>query len=66
MVIQNKEIEEVVGVYECVTIVIKEALERLKQARAKLLDILSKSNIDRLGEVLGDINKAISDLEELL
>jgi lipoate synthase len=62
----NKEIEEVIGVYECVTIVIKEALDRLKRARAKLLNIISKANIDGLGEVLGDINKAISDLEELL
>ena len=60
------EISEVVGVYECVTEVVKEVLERLKRSRARLLDIISRSNIDGLGEVLGDINKAISDLEELL
>jgi hypothetical protein len=62
----NKEIEEVIGVYECTTIVIEEALERLRRAKAKLLDIISRANVDGLGEVLGDINKAISDLEELL
>jgi lipoate synthase len=58
--------EEVIGVYECVVTVINDALERLKRARAKLLDIISKSDVHGLGEVIGDINKAISDLEELL
>jgi mevalonate kinase len=60
------EISEVFGVYEIVKTVIEQALERLKKARARLLDIISKNNVDSLGEVLGDINKAINDLEELL
>jgi hypothetical protein len=59
------EVSEVVGVYECVAIVISEVLERLRRAKARLLDIISKNNVSGLGEVLGDINKAISDLEEL-
>jgi hypothetical protein len=59
------ELSEIVGVYECVTEIINEVLERLKRARSRLLDIMSRSNIDGLGEVLGDLNKAISDLEEL-
>jgi mevalonate kinase len=62
----DKVIEEVLGVYEGVTEVVKEVLERLSRARARLLDIMSRSNIEGLGEVLGDLNKAISDLEELL
>jgi hypothetical protein len=57
---------EVLGVYECVAPVIEEALERLRRARAKLLDIIARDHADGLGEVLGDLNKAISDLEELL
>jgi len=60
------ELSEIVGVYECVVSVINEVLERLKRARSRLLDIMSRSNTEGLGEVLGDINKAISDLEGLL
>jgi hypothetical protein len=41
-------------------------LERLRRARAKLMDLISWSGVDGLGEVLGDVNKAISDLEEAL
>jgi len=42
------------------------ALERLSRARAKLMDLISRSGVDGLGEVLGDLNKAISDLEGVL
>ena len=42
------------------------ALERLWRARAKLMDLISLSRVDGLGEVLGDVNKAISDLEQAL
>jgi hypothetical protein len=38
-------------------------LERLRRARAKLMDLVSRGGPDGLGEVLGDLNKAISDLE---
>lgn len=40
------------------------ALGRLRRARAKLMDLISRSRADGLGEVLGDVNKAINDLEE--
>jgi len=62
----DKTLEEVTGVYECVITIINDALERLKRARAKLLDMISRGQGESLGEVIGDINKAISDLEELL
>jgi len=62
----DRVMEEVLGVYEVVANVISEILERLKRARVKLLDIINRAQIEGLGEVLGDVNKAISDLEELL
>jgi len=63
---KDEVLSEVVGVYEGVTEVVKEVLERLKRARIKLLDIISRAQVEGLGEVLGDINKAISDLEEMI
>ena len=42
------------------------ALERLQRARAKLMDLIARRGPDGLGEVLGDLNKAISDLEGVL
>jgi hypothetical protein len=62
----DKVMAEVLGVYECVAPVIEEALERLRRARAKLLDMIARDHADGLGEVLGDVNKAISDLEGVL
>jgi len=62
----DERIIEDFGVYELVTRVLKNVKERLERARAKLLDIKSKNDIAGLGEVIGDINKAVSDLEELL
>jgi len=48
------------------TSAVEVALERLWRARAKLMDLISLSRVDGLGEVLGDVNKAISDLEGVL
>jgi acyl-CoA reductase-like NAD-dependent aldehyde dehydrogenase len=45
---------------------VEEALERLQRARAKLMDLIARRGSDGLGEALGDVNKAISDLEEAL
>jgi acyl-CoA reductase-like NAD-dependent aldehyde dehydrogenase len=45
---------------------VEEALERLQRARAKLMDLIARRDSDGLGEALGDVNKAISDLEEAL
>jgi hypothetical protein len=42
------------------------ALERLSWARAKLMDLISRERVDGLGEVLGDVNKAVGDLEQAL
>jgi len=42
------------------------ALERLRRARAKLMDLISRERVGGLGEVLGDVNKAVSDLEGVL
>ena len=42
------------------------ALERLNRARAKLMDLIGRRGSDGLGEVLGDLNKAIGDLEGVL
>jgi hypothetical protein len=42
------------------------ALERLRRARAKLMDLTSLSGAGGLGEILGDLNKALYDLEEAL
>lgn len=42
------------------------ALERLRRARARLMDLVDRSGVDGLGEVLGDVNKAVHDLEEAL
>jgi len=36
------------------------------RARAKLMDLVSPSRVDGLGEVLGDLNKAVHDLEQAL
>ena len=60
----DKVMEEVLGVYEVVASVVSEVLERLRRARVRLLGIIDR--VEGLGEVLGDINKAINDLEELL
>jgi hypothetical protein len=46
--------------------IIEGAVERLKRARAKLMDLITQRGSDGLGEVLGDVNKAVSDLEEVL
>jgi hypothetical protein len=40
------------------------ALERLRRARARLMDLVDRSGVDGLGEILGDVNKAVHDLEE--
>jgi exonuclease VII small subunit len=45
---------------------LESALERLNLARARLSDLIARRGPDGLGEVLGDVNKAISDLEEAL
>jgi hypothetical protein len=45
---------------------LESALGRLARARAKLMDLVSRRGPDGLGEVLGDVNKAISDLEQAL
>ena len=42
------------------------ALERLRRARARLMDLVDRSGVDGLGEILGDVNKAVHDLEEAL
>lgn len=42
------------------------ALGRLRRARAKLMDLISRERIDGLGEVLGDVNFSIARLEEAL
>ena len=42
------------------------ALERLRRARAKLMDLASRERAGGLGEALGDLNKALHDLEQAL
>jgi hypothetical protein len=52
-------VEEVVQLLEV-------ALERLRRARAKLMDLVSRERVGGLGEVLGDVNKVLHDLEQAL
>jgi uncharacterized protein (UPF0548 family) len=57
---------EVGVVAEEVRQLVEIVLERLRRARAKLMDLISRGGPDGLGEVLGDLNKAVGDLEEAL
>jgi len=46
--------------------IIEGAVERLERVRARLMDLIARRGPDGLGEALGDVNKAISDLEQAL
>ena len=46
--------------------IIEGAVERLERVRAKMMDLIAQRGPDGLGEILGDLNKALSDLEQAL
>ena len=46
--------------------IIEGAVERLQRSRNKLMDLIAQRGPDGLGEILGDVNKALGDLERAL
>jgi hypothetical protein len=50
----------------CITELIEVALWRAERVRAKLADLVVQKGSDHIGELLGDVNMVVSNLEEAL